>query len=111
MPILRSLRQVDLCEFKACLVYRVSSRTASAVTQRNTVFKNKQTKKPHQNQYTSSANNELIPNLGNPIIYEVEPEKCSSSQEFIICEAANTPLEGKNDGTTEHILLGTLLKS
>lgn len=29
----------------------------------------------------------------------------------ILWEAANTPLEGKSDGTAEHILLGTLLKS
>ena len=31
-------RQMDLCEFKASLVYRVSSRTAK-VTQRNPVLK------------------------------------------------------------------------
>ena len=30
-------RQADLCEFKATLVYRVSSRTARAVTQRNPI--------------------------------------------------------------------------
>jgi hypothetical protein len=33
-------RQVDLCEFEASLVYRVSSRTARA-TQRNPVSENK----------------------------------------------------------------------
>jgi hypothetical protein len=33
-------RQVDLCEFKASLIYRASSRTAR-VTQRNPVLKNK----------------------------------------------------------------------
>ena len=32
-------RQTDLCEFKTSLVYRVSSRTARAVTQRNTALK------------------------------------------------------------------------
>jgi hypothetical protein len=38
-------RQVDLCEFKASLVYRASSRTAKA-TQRNPLSKtNKQTNK------------------------------------------------------------------
>ena len=31
-------RQVDLCEFEASLVYRASSRTARAVTQRNPVL-------------------------------------------------------------------------
>jgi hypothetical protein len=36
-------RQVDLYEFKASLVYRVSSRTARA-TQRNPVLKNKSNK-------------------------------------------------------------------
>jgi hypothetical protein len=34
------LRQSDLCEFKANLVYRVSSSTARAVTQRNPLLKN-----------------------------------------------------------------------
>ena len=36
-------RQVDLYEFKASLVYRVSSRIARAVTQRNLVSKKKTT--------------------------------------------------------------------
>jgi hypothetical protein len=34
-------RQVDLCKFKASLVYKESSWTARAVTQRNPVWKNK----------------------------------------------------------------------
>ena len=38
-PALGSQRQADLCEFKASLVYRMSSRTARA-TQRNPVLKN-----------------------------------------------------------------------
>ena len=38
-------RQVELCEFKASLVYRVSSRTARA-TQRNPVLKNQPTNQP-----------------------------------------------------------------
>ena len=37
-------RQVDLCEFKASLVYKVSSRTAKA-TWRNLKTRNKQTNK------------------------------------------------------------------
>ena len=37
---LRRQRQANLCEFEASLVYRVSSRTARAVTQRNPVSKN-----------------------------------------------------------------------
>jgi hypothetical protein len=37
-PTLRSQRQADLCEVKASLVYRVSSRAARA-TQRNPVLK------------------------------------------------------------------------
>ena len=40
IPALRRQRQEDLCDFKASLVYRVSSRTART-TQRNTVSKNK----------------------------------------------------------------------
>ena len=35
---------MDLCEFKASLVYRGESRTTIAVTERNSVLKNKQTK-------------------------------------------------------------------
>ena len=38
MPVRGRGRQMDLCEFKARLVYRVSSRTVKA-TQRNTVLK------------------------------------------------------------------------
>jgi hypothetical protein len=45
IPAHRRQRQADLCEFKASLVYRVSSRTARG-TQRNLVSKkNKKTKK------------------------------------------------------------------
>jgi hypothetical protein len=40
IPAFRRQRQVDLCEFKASLVYRASSRTARA-TQRNPVSKKK----------------------------------------------------------------------
>ena len=43
VPELDRQRQVDLCKFEAYLVYRVSSRTVRAVTQRNPVLKqNKQ---------------------------------------------------------------------
>ena len=44
MPLIAALRrqrQVDLCEFKANLVCRMSSRTAWAITQRNLVSKKK----------------------------------------------------------------------
>ena len=44
MPLILALGrqgQVDLCEFKASLVYKESSRTARAVTERNPVLKNK----------------------------------------------------------------------
>ena len=43
IPELGRQRQADLCEFEVSLVYRVSSRTARAVIQRNPVLK--QTKK------------------------------------------------------------------
>lgn len=43
IPALGRQRQADLYQFKAGLVYRVSSRTAR-VTQRNTVLKNKTNK-------------------------------------------------------------------
>ena len=45
MPLILALgrqRQSDLCEFKASLIYKVSFRTARAVTQRNPVSKNKE---------------------------------------------------------------------
>ena len=54
IPALRRLKQVDLCEFKASLVYRVSSRTARAI-QRNPVSKKNQKKK-----------------VGNPITKELK---------------------------------------
>ena len=38
IPVLRRQRQADLCEFKPGLVYRASSRTTRAVTQRNPVL-------------------------------------------------------------------------
>jgi hypothetical protein len=45
IPALSRQRQVDFCEDKASLVYKESSRTARAITQRNPVSKNKQTNK------------------------------------------------------------------
>ena len=45
-------RQVDLYEFQANLVYRVSSRIVGAVTQRNPVSKNQKEKK--RNRVSSS---------------------------------------------------------
>ena len=39
IPALERLRQVDLCEFAASLIYRVNSRTGSKVTQINPVSK------------------------------------------------------------------------
>jgi hypothetical protein len=48
LPELQRQRQVDLCEFEASLVYRVSSRI-SRDTQRNSVSTNKQTNKQQQN--------------------------------------------------------------
>jgi hypothetical protein len=35
IPALGRQRQADLCEFEASLIYKESSRTARAVTQRN----------------------------------------------------------------------------
>ena len=44
IPALRRQKQKGLCEFKTSLVYKVSSRTARAVTQGNPVFKGKNQK-------------------------------------------------------------------
>ena len=57
---------MDLCEFKANLVYTSSSRTARAVTQRNPVSKNKQTSKHKTNPdppLTQSMSLELVTSL------------------------------------------------
>ena len=45
IPALGRQRQVDFSEFKVSLVYKVSSRTARAVTQRNPVSKNRKRQK------------------------------------------------------------------
>ena len=50
MPLILGLalgrqKQEDLCEFKISLVYKVSSRTARVVTQRNPVSKKKKKRK------------------------------------------------------------------
>ena len=48
---------VDLCEFKASLVYRLSSRTARAITQQNSVLK-----KPKQTNWgDGSSSGDLFP--------------------------------------------------
>ena len=44
VPALRRQRQTDLCEFEASLAYKVSSRTARTVTQKNLVSKKKKIK-------------------------------------------------------------------
>ena len=41
IPALRRQRQVNLCEFEVSLVYRVSSRTAKAVTEKPSLEKQK----------------------------------------------------------------------
>jgi hypothetical protein len=42
IPVLRRQRQVDLCEFKASLVYKANPGQPRLITQRNPVSKNKQ---------------------------------------------------------------------
>jgi hypothetical protein len=44
IPALRKQRQVDLWEFQASLVYRVSSRTARTLYRKNPVSKQNKTK-------------------------------------------------------------------
>ena len=54
-----STQKVDLCEFEASLVYKVCSRTARAVTQKNPILKNPtKTKQPvNKLQTTTNPNN------------------------------------------------------
>ena len=44
IPVLGRQREVDLCEVDVSLVFRASSRTARAVTQRNPISKRKTNK-------------------------------------------------------------------
>ena len=71
IPALREQRQVDLCEPEGSLVYRVSSRTARTVTQRNPFSENKKKRKEKQ----SKKPRVLL------------SKTCDSKQ---ICEGANT---------------------
>ena len=61
IPALRRQRQVDLCELEASLVYKESSRTARAITQRGHVSKNQaesnNDKKPPTNQTNKQIKN------------------------------------------------------
>ena len=59
-PITQEQRQADLCESKASLVYIVSFRTATAVTQRNAVLKNKRKKKQKRKTNTVVVNSEIL---------------------------------------------------
>ena len=63
IPALGRQRQVDLCEFKAGLVYRVSSRTVRAVIQRNPVLKNQKQMKTKQQNKTKQK---TLTKLQNP---------------------------------------------
>jgi hypothetical protein len=57
-PALGRQRQVDLCEFKNSLVYRVSSRTVRATQKkRNSVLKNRNQPNPTQPQQKPSQKN------------------------------------------------------
>ena len=49
MPTFGRQKQADVCEFKTSLVYKVSSRTTRAVTQRNPVLKKKKSKTKQTN--------------------------------------------------------------
>ena len=56
-PALGRQRQLDLCEFKASLVYRVSSRIVRAVTQRNPVLRNQTIPNPKTKTNTNKQAN------------------------------------------------------
>ena len=57
IPALGRQRQVDLCEFKASRVYRVSPRTGRA-TQRNPVWEENKNKNKQTNKYTKELRSE-----------------------------------------------------
>jgi hypothetical protein len=64
-PLISALgrqRQVDLCEFKASLVYRMNSRTARA-TQRNPVSKNKTKQNKTKQNKTKQNKMSVLPHL------------------------------------------------
>ena len=59
IPALRRQRQIDLCEFKASLVYRVSSRT-----ERNPVLENSNKTKKDKKEERKSLNPSECPEAG-----------------------------------------------
>ena len=66
IPALGRQRQADLCKFKASLVYRVSPRTAKAITQRNPISKNKtEQNKRKQNKGWGYRSEQRILSKGN----------------------------------------------
>ena len=62
IPALRRQRQMDLCQFKASLIYRVSSRTARAI-QRSPVLKKKKYEKKRKEKKPLCHRNMLNPYL------------------------------------------------
>lgn len=80
IPALGRQRQADLCEFKARLVYKVSSRTASKTIQRNLVSKNKKQNKTKQSSGDADTNNRdsspLPESLQEDNSKEINTRKC-----------------------------------
>lgn len=64
-PALGRQRQKDLSEFKDILIYRISSRMASAITQRNFVPKHQRKKKGRKENLVSSIQHTMMA-LGKP---------------------------------------------
>lgn len=56
IPALGRLRQADICEFKASLIYRASSRAAKETLSRKTIQTNKQTTTSKQYKTKNSQN-------------------------------------------------------
>jgi hypothetical protein len=59
IPALRRQRQMDLCEFKASLVYKISKTTGA--TQRNTVLENQNQTRAKTKQTKQDNPSQLLP--------------------------------------------------
>jgi len=68
---------VDLCEFKASLVYRVSYRIARTVTQRNHVLKNKRGVGNHMTKVYNHKNNMAKPCFSTEACKQITIASCN----------------------------------
>jgi hypothetical protein len=69
IPALRGLRQVDLCKFEDSLVYKASSRTATA-TQRNPVLKKQEIRSKKKKRKIGKTQRKYLRNMPTCFLQE-----------------------------------------